>query len=258
MSRILVPIDFSESSSNSLRYAYSLSKYLGMHLSLIHCYPQQEYNRPYDFKKKDYSAGIKEMLLAFCKEHIDAQTDNIRFFTQAGSVSKIVVALSRQYKLVVMSGNKYDSKIKRWMGSRVSYITSMAQCPVLIIPPAAGFDAWNKIWHIKRKEVETDIIEKYFPDLKINEATIKVKSFKQTSSRSAFWQSVITYIKKPNETLNQAILEASESEQIDLMMLVSHGRGSFQKFLKDDAMQVIFQFNIPVLIFRAASPKNKG
>ncbi len=50
MNRILVPIDFPKPSGNSLRYVHSIAKHLGMNLSLLHCYPLREFNRPSNFQ----------------------------------------------------------------------------------------------------------------------------------------------------------------------------------------------------------------
>jgi nucleotide-binding universal stress UspA family protein len=257
MNRILIPIDFSSSSGNALRYAHALSIHLGMRLTLLNCYPYEDSIRPYDFGEKEYRIGVREMLIAFYKKYADEPKDNTLFIAQPGSILDKVVFISPQYNLVVLSGNKFDSPISRWAGSKSSSIASMAQCPVLLVPTLANFSKWEKIWHIKRKTVEASAFEKHFAHLKINPAKIETKSFDQTSFSSALWKSFIGYIKKPDEDFREAISANINTENIDLMMLVSHNKDSFRSFVNDYTMQIIFQFNIPVLTFQKVStPEN--
>ncbi len=250
MNRILVPINFSSSSANALQYARRLAGDLGMRLTLLHCYPQQAFSRPFDFGKKDYGQGAREMLTDFYKKHVGDQPVDLRFIAQPGSVAEKVASVSGSYGLIVLSSNTLSSKLHRWMGSRTAYIASMAKCPVLIIPPAMEYNNWNKIWHIKRRDNETSIIENGLGEFGMDSALVEEKSFSQTTFKSALWRSVVAYVKQPKEELRRAILVGKQTEKIDLMILVSHQKDSFQKFVNDNTTQIIFQFNIPVLIFQ--------
>lgn len=255
MKRILVPVNFSNSAGTSLRYAASLSRHLGLGLTLLHCYPIHAYNRPYDFGKKDYAAGIRKMLKDFSKEHLGELHDNIGFLAQTGPVSEKIAQISHQYQIIILSGKKFSSNVSRWLGSKSSYIASKAQCPVLIIPSSlVHFPkelTWEKIWHIKRKENETAIIEKALPKLKINPDGVETKSLQQTTFKSAFWKVLVSYVQSPKAEVQPSIIEAREKESIDLFLLVSHGKDSFETFVRNEAFQIIFKFDIPVLIIQA-------
>ena len=251
MKRILVPIDFSPTSVNSLKYAQHLSESVGMSLSLLHCYPVREYSRPYDFGKKGYRTGIREMLIDFYKTHLNKDIKAVRLLIKKGSLLDTVALISSQYDIIVLGSKNFGSRLQRWMGCRSSYIASTAKCPVIIKPSSVDYHKWNKIWHINRKENESFIVQRYLKKLAINPELIEVKSLQQSTFKSALWQSVVSYAKAPKAELREKILEANPDEKIDLMILVSHGKDNFQKFLKDDALHIIFQFNIPVLIFQA-------
>lgn len=251
MKRILVPIDFSASSGNALRYAQQLAQQLSFGLSLLHCYPIMEYSRPYDFGKKDYHTGVREMLRSFYKEWIEEEEKGTRFLAKTGSVVSIVAAIGHDFQLVVLSSNTLGSKFTKWMGSKASSIASTARCPVMIVSPSVKYHAWKKVWHINRRENEAGILKKYLPKLKIDPATIETKFLDQTSFSSLLWRSIITYVKTKKEVLRQVGSQMSKEEEIDLVILVSHRKNTFHKFVNHEGFQVIFQFNMPVLVFQA-------
>lgn len=250
MKRILVPINFSVPSGNALQYAHHLADHLGLGLSLVHCYSAQEYSRPYNFGKKDYHTGIREMLKEFYHELVKEPGKEPRYLAKMGSVVEQVATMSCDFQMTILSSNTPGGKLIRWMGSRTSSIASMAQCPVMIIPPDTKYEPWNKIWHIDRNPNETPIIEKRLKRVKIDPALVEHKSLHQTTFTSVLWQSIVSYVKTPKADLLEAIKEASKQEKIDLIILVSHQKNSFRKFVNHDAFQAIFQYNIPVLIFQ--------
>lgn len=250
MSRILVPIDFSHSSANALRYAYKLSLDLNMSISLFHCYHPQSYNRPYDFGKKDYALGVKEMLVGFYKKHAHEKIGRTHFIAQAGTVIKKVTSLSSRYKLVVLSGLKFTSNLHRWLGSRSSSIASLAKCPVMIVTPTTHYSPWNNIWHVNRKENEATIIEKKIAHLNIRQELIQAKTFEQKKFTSSFWQLMISIMTTHKPAAQQEILDALATEQVDLIILVSHQKDAFQKFVNNQDIQTLFEQNIPVLVFQ--------
>lgn len=249
MKRILVPIDFSESARNALQYAHQLSANLGMPLSLLNCYPAQVYSRRYHFGKKEYSMGIREMLVDFYKKNVEEQLKKTLFLAKPGSVVDTVASISKDYQLVVLSGNTYGSKLKRWMGSRTSYITAMAQCPVLTVPPSRHFEPWEKVWQIKRKHSEKTIPVKLLTRLKIEPSAVAIKCLEQTAFTSALWEAIVAYEHAPRRALKKEIMQVHEQEGLDLIMLAGSDRSSFQKFITDDAKHLFFQFNLPVLVF---------
>ncbi len=253
MNRILVPIDFSPSSENALRYAIALSKDWGMKLTLLHCYPFQEAIRPYHFDKKEYSVGVREMLTHLHEANSDEKDPDTRYLARPGSVIDKVALISGDYTLIVLSGNHYRSGFQRWIGSRASAIASEAQCPVLIVPPTAKYTSWENIWHIKRNEEEPGILKRQASELKIDVTTIQTKSLQQTTFTSVIWRNMVAYIQTPKVEMLEIIQKARSEETVHLMILVSHQRNTFEKFITDDVTHVIFQFDIPVLIFQADS-----
>ncbi|MFT4667762.1 MAG: nucleotide-binding universal stress UspA family protein [Polaribacter sp.] len=251
MNRILVPIDFSDASANALIYAndYALEK--GMHLTLLYCYPRDDQNRMYDFGKEDYDDGIQNMLIEFYKIHIGGVRDKIKFLARMGSVVDKLILISSKYSLIIISGNPFNSTFQRWIGSKSSGIASNAKCPVLIIPTIALYDTWVNIWHFKRKENESAVIKFWMEKENIDFSLVKVKTLKQNTFTSIIWESIVKYVHAPTEETRQLILNENLSNKIDLIILVSHTTNSFQLFLNDAAIQIMFEFGIPVMICQA-------
>ena len=234
-----------------MRYAYRLADRSGARITLFHCFSDKSYNRPYDFGKQDYAAGIMEMLRDFYREYIDDGEGAFpKMIAIPGTIISKVASLSRKYDLIVLGSSRFGTKAQRWISSRVAYFASDARCPVLVVPAAGEYGPWEKIWHIKRKEGEEQFVEKMLDRLEITPSSLAVKAFGQKTFSSSFWRSVVAFIKSPTDDLRQDILKHHPREEIDLILLVSYERERFRKFVKDDAVRVIFEFRIPVLIFQ--------
>ncbi|MFK7807757.1 MAG: universal stress protein [Saprospiraceae bacterium] len=255
MNRILVPIDFTETAANALQYASELSIHNRKFLTLFYCYPAQEHSRKYDFGEQNYEDRLQQMLIDFYKKHVSEEKGKTRFLTRMGTIVNEITLISARYSMIILSGNNFESTLQRWISSRVANIASLAKCPVLIIPKIANYDSWTNVWHFKRKDNEPSIVNQWIEKEQFNPFSIKVKTLKQTSFTSIIWESFVKYIKAPKEELRQAILDENSSERINLILLVSHFKDTFRKFLDDEVMQIIFQFGIPVLVFQAGKHK---
>lgn len=251
MSRILVPVDFSENSGNALHYAVELAKTFNKQLSVLHCYPEKVFSRPYNFGKQPYREGIIEKLEHFVTDHIGEKPARMRLLAKAGGVVDSITMLSKGYDLVLLSSNHFNTRLERWMGSRSSYIASAAHCPVLIISRSTQYRPWNTIWHIRKQESEKLIVEKAIKQIPIPKEKVVCKTFNQTTFSSVLWQSIVAYEQTHTAALKQKILNICQNEKLDLIIFVSEEKSTFQKLINDDAIHLIFQFNIPVLVVQA-------
>ncbi len=252
MQKILLPISFSEASANSIRQAHSLFE--ESLLTLMHCYPTQAYNREYDFGKKNYEEGIREMLMAFYKKNVDTVARKINLLVRAGSVLETITHISRRYDLMVISKQAHKETQGYFLSEKVFHIAAKGHCPVLLLPVSEeAFDFTNckTIWHIKRKEDERKVVESKLPRLQLDPQTVETKSLDQTSFQSSFWKGIVSYGKTHDKALLSEISKSHESEKIDLIVLVSDGKEAFQKFMRADVMQILNQFEIPILVFQA-------
>ncbi|NNF35299.1 MAG: universal stress protein [Saprospiraceae bacterium] len=256
MKKILIPISFNEESVNSIIKASALFEQV--ELTLLHCYPVRGYNREYDFGDQDYEEGLRNMLREFYLKHRVDSKLKIKLILRPGNVSEIISSISQLFDLIVISRKELKVKDGLWYSDKVFYIASMAKCPVLLLPSRSdkfSFKNCNVIWHIKRKEIESDVLNNDLPKININPSSVIVKSLEQSRFKSSFWKAIISYSKNHDERLLRIIKESQISEKIDLILLISHSKGAFQEFMKSEIIQLINQVNIPLLIFQAGSKK---
>jgi hypothetical protein len=77
------------------------------------------------------------------------------------------------------------------------------------------------------------------------------KSLEQETFTSEFWSNIVSYSKKQGDSQLKKICESFNGENIDLLILVNHRTGMFEKFLKDNTFQIMSQFDIPILILQS-------
>lgn len=258
MKNILVPISFSEASKNALVNANTIAKQNGATIALLHCYPSLEYNREYNFGKLSYSEGIRQMLADFYIEHIEStEKQPVRILVFEGSVSMAISEISDNYELLVLSKKKTSlSKSNMWFGDKLFYVTTISLCPVLLLPSKRdefAFSELKNIWHVQRKDIEADLIKPQLVDLKIDLKSVKSKSLQQVNFTSALWRSIVNYTKTRDDTELSKIQDLFSDEHLDLLIIVNHRTGLFEKFLKDNTFKIFNQFDIPVLVLQAKS-----
>lgn len=249
MKRILVPISFSRASKNSLRHAVSV--FSKATTTLLHIYPSKDYNKKYKFSKNEYDAGIREKLWEFYLRHVENPDKTIPLLTEPGSISQVVGRISNRYDLMVMSRKAHPTKKQGYFSDKKLFITTMARCPVLIMPfTDTSFDFKNceHIWHIKRQETETKIVRKSIKKIGINPTKLEVKSLEQSSFLSAFWENLVAYEKSHDKKLIKKIDKAHDKEPIDLIVLVDNDISVFTSFFKSDLIHIFCKYDIPILV----------
>ena len=252
MKNILVPISFSEASKNALHHASLIAKPSDATISLLHCYVVEEYAREYDFGALDYEKGIKKMLINFYGDNVESENKQpLELLAYPGSVANIINEISSNFDLLVFGRRpSIESKSNNWFSNKIFYFTTRSRCPVLILPAkrdAFTFSEIKNIWHIQRKDNEVDLIKRGLFKLKIDLKLVTSKSLQQETFTSAFWRNIVNYTNNKDVSLEK-ISKSFADENIDLLILVNHKKDMFERFLKDDAFQIINQFDIPILV----------
>lgn len=252
MKKILLPISFSKASANSLQHAAAL--YPKAQFTLLHCYPVQTYSRRYDFGGQDYDSAIKEQLRKFYVEHAKQHTGRPILLSQAGAISDVVSQISGDFDMMIMSRKTHPRKRSGYFSDKQLFIIARATCPVLIMPVTDQAFQWDKcahIWHIQRRDNETEIVKKGIAKLSIQPGRVVTKSLTQQSFLSSFWQNMMAYQSTHDRKLLAAIDEAHETEPIELIVLVDHEQSVFINFLKSDTIRIFCKYEIPILVFPA-------
>ncbi|GAA5219498.1 universal stress protein [Membranihabitans marinus] len=253
MKNLLLPISFSETSKNALYYGHMIVNEYGSNLTLLHCYSEFKYNREYNFTPFSYDEGIRKKLVEFYNKNIKSNDHRaIRVLTRQGSISDYISEISHRYDLVVLSRKTSPlTKSKRRLADKVYFLTSISNCPVLLMPSKRidfSFSKIKKIWHIQRMGIENEVVQRETVKFRIEPNLITTKSLQQKNFTSVLWRNIVQYTKTHDETELKIVQESYADENIDLIILVNHRKTVFQKFLKDDTFQIINQFDIPILV----------
>lgn len=255
MKKILVPISFSEASSNSLRMAVSIAKKHNATISLLHCFTGHSFNREFDFGSLSYEEGIRRKLLEFYNQTTGSdRTVNLKIRTAEGSTADTICSISREYELLILSRNPHfrGEKLNTSV-DKISYFITRAWCPVLVLPAREikhDFFNMEHIWHIEQQKNELELINPALLELKLNPELVNTKSLKQNTFTSPLWKDVVDFTKTHKQAQLDHISETFDDEHIDLLVLINRKARLLKRFLKGDVFGIFSQYNVPILIIQ--------
>jgi universal stress protein A len=139
ISRILVPIDFSEHSVAALRYARGIAKQFGAQLALAHIVEQLVYPGDWIYPPmatSEFAVEKREKVIAKLREL--AGDDSVELIVRPGRAWHEVVEIANEQKcdLIVLSTHGYTGLKHALLGSVAEKIVRHANCPVLTVRPA--------------------------------------------------------------------------------------------------------------------------
>jgi nucleotide-binding universal stress UspA family protein len=152
MKTILVPTDFSETSSNSINYAVELAKYFNANLVLVNASPipagSYESTAPIEIMTT-LRQGSKDGLIN-CKKEIQEKHENIKVdcYSEMGDPYDVIVNASKEYHadLIVIGIVGGAGKIKEHIiGSTAVKVAQNSDVPVFIIPGNVKYQRIHKI-----------------------------------------------------------------------------------------------------------------
>ena len=147
MKRIIVPIDFSDTSVNAAKYAIELAKNIpGANITLYHVYSSISFST-LTSKDENSRQMVSEAELKALRNRIENGFDSISCVAEDGSFVENVAryALGNHADLVVM-GITGSSRITQvFMGTNTLNVIRNISCPVMIIPPEAKFTGLKKV-----------------------------------------------------------------------------------------------------------------
>jgi len=147
MKKIIVPIDFSDTSVNAAKYAIELAKNLSnIHITLYHVYSSISFS-VLTSKDENSRQMVSENELKNLKNKIADGFDAISCEAEEGSFVENIArfALGNHADLVIM-GITGSSKITQvFMGTNTLNVIRNITCPVMIIPPDAKYTGVKKV-----------------------------------------------------------------------------------------------------------------
>ncbi len=283
--KILVLIDFSESSINACRNAFIIAKNTNAEVKLLYVYEDPSLNRMAknttsweEYEKIEEEETYKKAqanLLKFSDEMKEKIGNEIlkdikmHFTLLKGNREDVILALGKRYKpnFMIIGINECDENNPSFIGSIVTDVFEQTNFPILTIPKSASLkvDSLMKILYATDfHEADNtslnkllDIVAPY--DTKIHCINIDYKSDSMKQSKvdelnkflkQEYSQHDIQCSLFKSSDLVKGFEDYIESNNIDLISFSSHKRTVFQKmFLPNNLNIMVSTCKVPMLVF---------
>jgi nucleotide-binding universal stress UspA family protein len=287
---ILVPLDGSRFAEQALPAAEALCKAYSARLTLMSVIQSDGRNKNIELERSAYLNKVAEPLI---EKELEVNTA-IRYGTVAKSINQLVE--ENGVDRVVMSSHG-RSGFQRWlMGSIATRVIQLVTCPVLIIHPKEG--ETPPIPHFKKLLVTLDgseISEHVLPYVKSSsrfesvvilltvpevpeaemygaaveeihnlrkQAEDEARQYLNTIAKSLEEQGLETEIIITGSRPAQTIISVAEEENVDVIMMATHGRGGLDSLLVGSVTErVVHHTNIPIFLVpiqeRRSLPSNE-
>jgi universal stress protein A len=137
LKKILVPLDFSETSLKALRYAVPFALQFGAKITLVHIVRPPLYNSeglyPEPFAPENLVA-MKEDLLGIRNAKIPADVP-VEIIVRYGHAFEDILAIAREIRsdLIIATTHGYTGIRHLLLGSTAENVVRRAPCPVLVV-----------------------------------------------------------------------------------------------------------------------------
>ena len=142
--KILVPVDGSENSLKALDLAIELQKQCKAELNILSVYREHKlWNASISMIDEKLTGSADDAMEQFAKEvaqnsknyAIERGVDNLHSFYMGGGPSRMILKFSKDHNidLIILGSRGISDSEKYLLGSVSHKVTSMAQCPVLVV-----------------------------------------------------------------------------------------------------------------------------
>ena len=273
--KILVPIDFSETSISALDYAITIASELDSELILLHVVESYEFNSAY--RNKDISAdiitkGLEAKMREVAQERGAGSNLKLKFEHRVGKIYKMINQTVKDFNIdLVIMGTHGATGITEFgkyiMGTNAYRVVQMCSCPVITIKEKIHEGRFENILlpldltKATKKKVETGIefAKMFSSNMHVlavstffNEFTDHVPKLKKDLDE------VVSEIKsegitcysdvETHENPAHAVLTYAEKNDIDLIIIMTKQEKRWDElFVGSSAKRIISASKIPVL-----------
>jgi len=288
--RILVPVDFSETSLNACNYALGLAHKLKAEVKLLYAYynpvissePYLETN-PYEYnldsvvgniekEAKQHLKNLKLQLEGFLKKEKFANV-KISYALDRGEPEEVILNYSKKYNpgVIVMGTRGKGEGESKIIGSVTKKIIGKATIPVFAIPHRSvylGINFVNKVLYA------TDFDDSDFKALRKLINLIRPFGLKiycthiATDAKNTFDNAKMDTLEEhfrkeygdvnmvcdliENEDVLEGLEDFIDEKDIDIIAFTTHKRGIFERFFNPSlTKKMLFHTNIPLLVFHS-------
>ena len=289
MLKILLPVDFSESTDAAIQYALTLAAAEpGAHLLLLHCF--QDYLTEGNSLEPETSLSSTEVITeqVLHRNEIEAQQQLDELYTSLlnktrAAGQKLVLERAFMYGLpeevipaqiegynptLVMMGTKGEPNLARsFFGTIVTHVLKEIRVPVLTVPQMYQGAAFrNVLYATDFDKTDTEAIETLEELLQpfnvsilcvhISDGTIPADSEKLAALRKKLQSSGnttnIQFRLLEGDDVAESLLELVNQENINLVALTTRERNLLDSILHPSlASKLVLEANVPLLIFHS-------
>jgi len=273
MKKILVPLDFSETSDNAFVYALELAKLFKAELVLLHTFDLpivDSQSMPINY------ATIYDAIELTNFEHFRDKMPMLRTMAEARNAAHVVmshilmdgdlvfnikkVVKQENVDFVVMGTRGANGWIDSFIGTNTAAVISDVSVPVLSVPVEAKFTKIETIGFTTRfREKDIEALQKVLALAKKLHAKVKCLYVKTPSSDVAEetikrWESHfedeshLQFYIIPNEHVKTSIEDFLVNQEIDLLAMLTYKRNFFVELFTTTTTQKLSQhLKTPVL-----------
>ena len=286
MSKLLIPIDFSEYSESALNYACELAKDSGQSLDLVHVF--SEHSNTYanikdetplvDPRVPEAQSKMKELVEQTQQKFPNLKIEGI--FREGNLYDEIKALTSATaYDAVVMGTQGASGLEAVFIGSNTYDTIMNTTTPVLAVPQNATHYKKDKIGLLCNfKEAELTALAQAIPLFKVNFQLMLIhintseRAIKDIDADFKVWIdriekelhiTDISYIIKPQtlfmgrkESVAQGITSVLIDEQVDILLLTKSKKSVFRQWTESNVIKKLaFNLQIPTFFARVLIAK---
>ena len=271
MKKILVPTDFSETANKARDYAIQLAQLIDAEIIMIN-----SFHVPYAGASSGTLVNLDKIALEESEkamelqlEYVNLNYSNVKFRTLCRSgllVDSIRnISNNNEVDLIVMGTTGASGAVGNMLGSNTSGLIGAIKTPIITVPKDAIINFPKKV------VVANDLMEsgedKLFDVLKeivvdtdssidflfiVNEdgqADLKIERLKSADFDDKFDSQYHPFHFRENENVEDGILDYIESNDFDLLVVVSHQRNFWEGlFHKSVSKSLVKHAEIPILV----------
>ncbi len=272
MNTILVPVDFSRYSANSLEFACAIAAKTGAKIILHHSFasaatpfintPPADYLQRYEEEQK---SKITEKLDNFVREYAHFLCGcpieySVVKGTPADSILNTAAVLKPE--IIVMGTKGHDAVEEIFMGGVTAEVTEKADCPIMTVPRNAKFKGFNKVVYATDFDLDDVIILDFLQRLaklfRSEIACLHVSTSEKTSEEKKMQERFIfapldnirlNIVK--DKTFDKGVDQFIEKHETDLLVMLKQKRNFFERlFTMSKSQKMALHSTVPLLILK--------
>ena len=280
MSNILLLTDFTTTGQHAVKFGHHLAVQLRSNITLCNVMDIQAEIPQFEvpvlpFLDYNYMVEKSEKDLHQLKAHLDKRSASQSFQPQINCLEEVGrftdtvfrIAVNHQAELVIL-GEHQRKGLSEWvLSNHVKELIEVAKIPIIIIPSGEKIKKIEKIAvalkHPEKKKKELNQIYKLVERLNAELFIFRVEenNAEKEMAEKARINTILKELKNtikahlrtaPNGPVEKQLRSLSESEKIDLMVMIHQKRGFFSDmFIRSHSQNMLGQTTIPLMIVQS-------